>query len=209
MQVCALPATCPACGLTLILSTHLARSYHHLFPLQNWVEVSWIQAAKREANEGVGGPSSVCFGCLTPFSAIPRDAGHPPSPRTVKGNPSAIASTGKGSKTAAARGSAHAHENTREGGVSESQRYACSTCKRFFCIDCDLFAHEVVHNCPGCQSREGVLEAAAAAVRENGPVEKGVEVRAEGRANGNGRAEGEGEATDVVMGEAGTVTNGR
>lgn len=30
-KVCALPTTCPVCGLTLILSTHLARSYHHLF----------------------------------------------------------------------------------------------------------------------------------------------------------------------------------
>lgn len=41
-------------------------------------------------------------------------------------------------------------------GVSESGRYECPTCKSFFCIDCDVFAHEVVHNCPGCQSREAV-----------------------------------------------------
>ena len=40
-KVCNLPTQCPACGLTLILSTHLARSYHHLFPLRNWKEVSW------------------------------------------------------------------------------------------------------------------------------------------------------------------------
>ena len=44
-------------------------------------------------------------------------------------------------------------------GVSESGRYACGNCGRFFCIDCDVFAHEVVHNCPGCQSREGILKA--------------------------------------------------
>lgn len=42
-------------------------------------------------------------------------------------------------------------------GVSESGRYECETCNLFFCIDCDVFCHEIVHNCPGCQSREGML----------------------------------------------------
>lgn len=37
-------------------------------------------------------------------------------------------------------------------GVSESSRYACEVCGNHFCIDCDVFAHEVIHNCPGCQS---------------------------------------------------------
>jgi transcription initiation factor TFIIH subunit 2 len=36
--------------------------------------------------------------------------------------------------------------------ISESGRYACVVCDNHFCIDCDVFAHEVVHNCPGCQS---------------------------------------------------------
>ena len=43
-KVCSLPSECPVCGLTLILSTHLARSYHHLFPLVNWVAVPWANA---------------------------------------------------------------------------------------------------------------------------------------------------------------------
>ncbi|KAK7948272.1 uncharacterized protein PG986_009158 [Apiospora aurea] len=37
-------------------------------------------------------------------------------------------------------------------GLSESSRYACEVCNNHFCIDCDLFAHEILHNCPGCQS---------------------------------------------------------
>ncbi|KAN0072567.1 Ssl1-like domain containing protein [Elaphomyces granulatus] len=60
-KVCGLPAECPACGLTLILSTHLARSYHHLFPLINWVEVPW-----RHASE-----SSNCFACGIAFPPVP------------------------------------------------------------------------------------------------------------------------------------------
>ncbi len=40
-KVCSLPAECPTCNLTLVLSTHLARSYHHLFPVLSWSEVPW------------------------------------------------------------------------------------------------------------------------------------------------------------------------
>lgn len=110
-KVCGLPAECPACGLTLILSTHLARSYHHLFPLINWVEVPWKRAVQ----------SSHCFACGTQFPQPP-----PEDQWEVSEN------------------------NTK--GMSVSSRYECSSCKNHFCIDCDLFAHEIVHNCPGCQS---------------------------------------------------------
>ncbi|KAI7247014.1 TFIIH basal transcription factor complex, subunit SSL1 [Hortaea werneckii] len=121
-KVCGLPATCPGCDLTLILSTHLARSYHHLFPLQNWAEVSWDRARKRGSVQ--------CFGCLSPFPAIP-------APHET------------------ANGAEHDQANAktkRAEGASESSRYECETCHNHFCIDCDVFCHEVVHNCPGCQS---------------------------------------------------------
>ncbi|KAL4903540.1 hypothetical protein BDW74DRAFT_41413 [Aspergillus multicolor] len=111
-KVCGLPAECPTCGLTLILSTHLARSYHHLFPLMNWVEVPWRRASR----------STACFACGIPFPAVP------PEDRQ------------------------QATENLAKG-MSVSSRYECTACHNHFCIDCDLFAHEVVHNCPGCQSR--------------------------------------------------------
>ena len=114
-RVCRLPAECPACGLTLILSTHLARSYHHLFPLRNWVEVPWADA----------GRSVACFACMCPF----------PDPK----RPGSSAGGREGAPT-------------KIKGVSESGRYACEVCGNHFCIDCDVFAHEVVHNCPGCQS---------------------------------------------------------
>lgn len=141
-KVCALPSTCPACGLTLILSTHLARSYHHLFPLRNWAEVSWARASKHS-------DQPACFGCQTPFPTIP----------------SRETQLARRNKSSANQG---ASTKGREGGVSESGRYECATCARFFCIDCDVFAHEIVHNCPGCQSREGALLEAAARVEGAG-----------------------------------------
>lgn len=38
-RVCELPTECCICGLTLVSSPHLARSYHHLFPISLFNEV--------------------------------------------------------------------------------------------------------------------------------------------------------------------------
>ncbi|XP_041378338.1 general transcription factor IIH subunit 2-like [Gigantopelta aegis] len=38
-KYCELPVECRACGLTLVSAPHLARSYHHLFPLNSFIEV--------------------------------------------------------------------------------------------------------------------------------------------------------------------------
>ncbi|KAJ8652055.1 hypothetical protein O0I10_012329 [Lichtheimia ornata] len=98
-KVCDLPSDCDICGMTLVSSPHLARSYHHLFPVDNFDEVR-LSALHH----------THCFSCLVAFD---KDAG-----------------------TAAAGTSA----------------YACPKCKHEFCPDCDIFIHEVLHNCPGCWS---------------------------------------------------------
>jgi transcription initiation factor TFIIH subunit 2 len=120
-KVCALPCECPGCGLTLILSTHLARSYHHLFPLRNWREVPWSAAVDTKS----------CFSCQTPFPAPP-----------PKDSPEFV-------------GPAKTANNT-----SVSSRYACPECMCQFCVDCDVFCHEILYNCPGCQSLSDEAKAA-------------------------------------------------
>jgi transcription initiation factor TFIIH subunit 2 len=122
-KVCSLPSECPVCGLTLILSTHLARSYHHLFPLVNWDEVT-LQDAHR---------SSSCFGCGKPFPELPKSV-----------SPSRARQRQATDNASSSRDFAQLSTPT--------SRFACPVCHNHFCIDCDLFAHEVVHNCPGCQS---------------------------------------------------------
>ena len=131
-KVCSLPSECPVCGLTLILSTHLARSYHHLFPLVNWEEVPWSEAKRSKA----------CWACLKPFPAAPETT----------------ATSNANSKSLGSKASNH---------PTTSSRYSCPVCKHHFCIDCDLFAHEVVHNCPGCQSAR--LQTSLMGETETGP----------------------------------------
>jgi transcription initiation factor TFIIH subunit 2 len=158
-KVCSLPATCPSCHLTLILSTHLARSYHHLFPLRNWVEVSWQRAQQ------VG--STQCKGCLNPFPSIPKDIAkaHREALRRqsneagtngVSNNHDRLAlhANVEGALDGAAAEDIDEETILRKAteGASESSRYECESCGNHFCIDCDLFCHEVAHNCPGCLS---------------------------------------------------------
>ncbi|RYO86577.1 hypothetical protein DL766_003428 [Monosporascus sp. MC13-8B] len=154
-RVCRLPSECPGCGLTLILSTHLARSYHHLFPLRNWVEVSWTEARKSKA----------CYACLAPFPEVPSSRGKGGKDKT------------RGKEKENGKPVAPAPLPVK--GLSESGRYACEVCRNHFCIDCDLFAHEVLHNCPGCQSdTRGALAA------QNGETNGGAQVEAQARTNG-------------------------
>lgn len=159
-KVCRLPAECPSCGLTLILSTHLARSYHHLFPLRSWVEVPWVDA----------GRSVACHSCLDPFPPV--------SKARLKGKGKQQQQQQQQAQGHGVAAPAPAAPEVR--GVSESGRYACQVCGNHFCIDCDVFAHEVIHNCPGCQSDTRAWQAAEAEA----------EAAAEAEVNGDGRANG-------------------
>ncbi|XP_076265790.1 general transcription factor IIH subunit 2 Ssl1 isoform X3 [Rhynchophorus ferrugineus] len=55
-KYCELPVECRACGLTLVSAPHLARSYHHLFPAANYVEVAMANSAEN------------CYGCQKNFT---------------------------------------------------------------------------------------------------------------------------------------------
>ncbi|KAK5773971.1 hypothetical protein RI543_004728 [Arxiozyma heterogenica] len=103
-KVCSLPTVCPCCDLMLILSTHLARSYHHLMPLKTFEEV--------DSKEKF--PTENCFSCQKKFPVL-------------------------------------MDHKTNE--LLTSSRYRCPDCKIDFCIDCDVFIHEILHNCPGCESK--------------------------------------------------------
>lgn len=60
-KYCELPVECVICGLTLVLAPHLARSYHHLFPIANFIE---IPNEKQESH---------CFACQRSFTDLDKN----------------------------------------------------------------------------------------------------------------------------------------
>ena len=120
VKLCSLPMQCPTCGLQCVQSTHLARSFHHLFPLKNFREVDWEEVKKTRTKE--------CTGCKREFPAPPTDKEKVEEAQQKK-------------------------PAEKKKGVSESGRYACTVCGSRFCVECDVFAHETLHNCAGCLTK--------------------------------------------------------
>lgn len=88
---CELPGECLVCGLTLVASPHLARSYHHLFPVTSFKELALAEPR-------------ACFACTAPLD-------------------------------------------------SGATAYECPQCSQYFCLECDIYIHDNLHNCPGCLER--------------------------------------------------------
>jgi transcription initiation factor TFIIH subunit 2 len=139
-----LPSDCAVCGLKLVLAPHLARSFHHLFPVPAFSEISieksltsgsGTETAEHQVISSSGpGMDKVeldsklvassaefdrcCFGCLKVIGTFM----DPPT-----GSKMVEATQGE-----------------------ELLRFQCPQCKNVFCADCDAFLHESLHNCPGC-----------------------------------------------------------
>ncbi|OEU09459.1 Ssl1-domain-containing protein, partial [Fragilariopsis cylindrus CCMP1102] len=108
-----LPADCVVCGLKLVLSPHLARSFHHLFPVAPFSELpSPPQVQVQKQLDSV----TSCFSCLRLIGTQPQF---------------------------------HKSGDCEEEG-EETLRYRCPECKNVFCVNCDSYLHETLHNCPGC-----------------------------------------------------------
>ncbi|RDB24987.1 TFIIH basal transcription factor complex p47 subunit [Hypsizygus marmoreus] len=60
-KVCDVPTDCDICGLMIVSSPHLARSYHHLFPVRAYDAV--LSADEAASNS--------CHGCFRPFPPPP------------------------------------------------------------------------------------------------------------------------------------------
>ena len=93
-KYCEVPVECKVCSLTLVCAPHLARSYHHLFPLSQFSETPV---------EDLIDESIACAGCSCSFG-------------------------------------------------DEKHVYRCESCNSYFCYTCDIFVHDMLHHCPGCES---------------------------------------------------------
>ncbi|KAH9940414.1 TFIIH basal transcription factor complex subunit SSL1 [Epithele typhae] len=62
-KVCDVPTDCDICGLMIVSSPHLARSYHHLFPVKPYAAVTTLADTAH--------PSKRCHGCASVLREAP------------------------------------------------------------------------------------------------------------------------------------------
>ena len=131
-----LPTDCAVCGLKLVLAPHLARSFHHLFPVPTFVERTAPAAAGTAAASSSSGPPA-------PPSAASSD---PTVTQKNKIDNKLVVSSDDNDRCCYACLRPLLIE--KEGILS----FQCPDCKSLYCVDCDTFLHSSLHNCPGCLS---------------------------------------------------------
>lgn len=128
-KLCDVPTDCDVCGLLVVSSPHLARSYHHLFPVAAWAIVcarsltspSQVRHADRLLRRPRRLDSPVpedqpplapsCEGCCSPFPPVTLAA--PPK---------------------------NALQAAEDIGLSPTGRYRCPKCQADFCAECDALS---------------------------------------------------------------------
>jgi len=141
-----LPADCVVCGLKLVLSPHLARSFHHLFPVAPFSELPCQQVQKRNDSDLKHilkerkkqailppAPAQVVLDSKLRLSSSEEDMSCFSCLRLIGTQSQIISKSG---------------DYKEEG--EETLRYRCPECKNVFCVNCDSYLHETLHNCPGC-----------------------------------------------------------
>jgi transcription initiation factor TFIIH subunit 2 len=137
-----IPSQCSVCTLQLNSSSHIARSYHHLFPVQNFIEFSVRQTISSPKQE------------LVTDIAIRAKLEHYSSDATDM--KLARENLGYDDKSLLApvvpcvADDAYCYGCLTSFSESTDISLRCPQCLRFFCVDCDLFIHDSLHNCPGC-----------------------------------------------------------
>ncbi|KAF7250263.1 General transcription factor IIH subunit 2 [Varanus komodoensis] len=225
-KYCELPVECKVCGLTLVSAPHLARSYHHLFPLDAFQEIpldqyigeryvkrhlmaaflwtiamcfqEWSQTIVKDAKEK-SEINIVPVAILTAFLRRPfclRDESGCEQVHAPKGNAKisfpinvifwllnikltvlSVCSIFNTSLSLQERQEADTYMLREEDTCTTvkllhllacyhssaslfllafaeenwtKRVYICKVCQSVFCVECDLFAHDILHCCPGC-----------------------------------------------------------
>ena len=132
-----LPADCVVCGLKLVLSPHLARSFHHLFPVAPFTELKSLSDNQKDD--------------IISSSVIPSFA---PSSKVLDSKLRLSTSQETTSCFACLRLIGVSSQTSNRDGVDdegeEILRYRCPECQNVFCVNCDSYLHDALHNCPGC-----------------------------------------------------------
>lgn len=159
-----LPCDCAVCGLKLVLAPHLARSFHHLFPVPPFAEVleeTELQTNLQKSNFLPEVTSSACYSFDPPAKL-----GYKMNSETKEVNInsslffsskdcdrvcfSCLKKIGLHEIIDNKKRRGKANNKQTDIGAAESLRFQCPDCLNIFCSDCDEYLHETLHNCPGC-----------------------------------------------------------
>ena len=132
-----LPTDCAVCGLKLVLAPHLARSFHHLFPVPSYLEKPFTPTTDDKLLTGL--PSSLSSSQPTKSKMLVE----PPVRQFTPTNKLLVTSHDD-------ELSCHACLRPVVMDHGEILRFQCPDCQNIYCVDCDAFIHNSLHNCPGC-----------------------------------------------------------
>jgi transcription initiation factor TFIIH subunit 2 len=116
-----IPTQCMTCTLQLNSSSHIARSFHHIFPVPTFVD---------DAD-------------TAPLSDLNVDSNNGTDTMDVQGQ-SHASSNGSNEDYKICGGCSDTMV------VGMEPLYKCPRCLTPFCTECDSFIHDSLHNCPGC-----------------------------------------------------------
>lgn len=143
-----IPTQCCVCYLQLNSSSHIARSYHHLFPVPNYLEFQVrgvtsqldILANKVDTLEDISHLHE---------SNTSREASHTDNADNMDVESEAVKTEEitipNKTRCFGCMVSFASHLLTTDSLIMQ-----CGACKNYFCVECDLFVHDSLHNCPGC-----------------------------------------------------------
>jgi transcription initiation factor TFIIH subunit 2 len=152
-----LPTDCVVCGLKLVLAPHLARSFHHLFPVPPFAEVAISKSLLMDAEKAAAAQTPIVTSSGNTTSSglhiFRMDDGLVADSKDFD---RACFSCLKLIGAMIVSDSASEKKNTKKKGgktaPEEILRFQCPACENVFCADCDAYLHETLHNCPGCLS---------------------------------------------------------
>ena len=128
---CEIPCECSVCSLTLVSSPQLARSYHHILPVKNYIEVT-----SENINNNINSNNHVNNN---------HNNNNSNDVDMIIRKPPASSSSSSTDRMC------YGCQYVLRDGVDLITR--CPDCQEIFCIECDEFVHQNLHTCPGCINR--------------------------------------------------------
>jgi transcription initiation factor TFIIH subunit 2 len=171
-----IPTQCAVCALQLNSSSHIARSFHHLFPVRLFLEYTVRAASSTSLARGSWQPADFVAELYDfppaleesqekepttdahqeepqtpPPPPPPNDSPPPPPPPPLSPDSRPTKPSSREARIVLSRESERCRGCWISLLKSEKVIFRCPSCGLFFCLECDLFIHETLHNCPGCQ----------------------------------------------------------